>query len=51
MKTPTLVDKTGNTTNGDATDTFSATGRYVRITVTGASSGYASFYECKVFGL
>jgi hypothetical protein len=35
---------------GDTTDTFTATGRYVRVTVTGASAGFASFYECKVNG-
>jgi hypothetical protein len=46
----TVVDKSGNTTDGNTTDTFSATGQYVRINVTGASSGYASFYECQVFG-
>jgi fibronectin type 3 domain-containing protein len=48
----TAVDKTGNTTNGDTTDNFSATGRYVRITITGVTQagGYASFYECKVYG-
>ena len=46
----TVVDKTGNTTMGDTTDTFTATGRYVRVTVTGASAGFASFYECKVNG-
>jgi len=46
----TVVDKTGNTTNGDTTDSFTGTGRYVRITVTGSSAGYASFYECKVLG-
>jgi hypothetical protein len=47
----TAVDKTGNTTFGDTTDAFSATARYVRVTVTFASSsGWASFYECKVYG-
>jgi len=46
----TAVDKTGNTTIGDTSDTFSATARYVRITVTGSSSGWASFYECQVYG-
>ena len=48
----TKVDKTANTTNGDTSDSFAATGRYARITVTGCSSGaaYASFYECKVYG-
>ena len=45
----TVVDKTGNTTTGDTTDTFAATGRYVRVTVTGASAGWASFYECSVY--
>ncbi len=47
----TVVDKTGNTTKANTSDNFSATGRYVRITVTGASGGYASFYECEVFGV
>jgi fibronectin type 3 domain-containing protein len=49
----TLVDKTGNTTFGDTTNNFSATTRYVRITVTGttASGGFASFYECQIYGL
>ena len=46
----TVVDKSGNTTDGNTTDNFSATGRYVRINVTGSSSGYASFYECQVSG-
>ena len=46
----TVVDKSGNTTDGNTTDNFSATGRYVRINVTGSSTGYASFYECQVFG-
>lgn len=36
---------------GDSTDTFSATARYVRITVTGSSGGWASFYECSIYGL
>ena len=48
----TKVDKTGNTTNGNTSDSFTATGRYVRITVTGCSSGaaYASANEIKVYG-
>ena len=48
----TIIDKTGNTTYGDTSDSFTAIGRYVRITVTGSTSGaaYASFYECKVYG-
>jgi hypothetical protein len=47
----TVVDKTGNTTIGDTSDTFTATGRYVRITVTGCSdtAAWASFYECQVY--
>jgi hypothetical protein len=46
----TVVDKTGNTATGNTSDSFSATGRYVRITVTGASAGWASAYEFKVYG-
>jgi hypothetical protein len=46
----TVVDKTGNTATGDTSDSCSATGRYVRITITGASAGWASAYEFKVFG-
>ena len=47
----TVVDKTANTTLGDTSDPFTATARYVRVTVTFAStSGWASFYECKVYG-
>jgi hypothetical protein len=48
----TLVDKTGNTTFGDTTNTFSATTRYVRITVTACTyaQGYPSFYECQIYG-
>jgi alpha-glucuronidase len=48
----TAVDKTGNTAMGDTTDTFTATGRYVRITVTYCSvpTGAESFYECEVYG-
>jgi hypothetical protein len=46
----TVVDQTGRTATGDTIDNFSATGRYVRITVTGASAGWASFYEFKVYG-
>jgi hypothetical protein len=46
----TVVNKTNNVTNGNTSDAFSATNRYVRIYVTGASAGYASFYECQVFG-
>src|SRR5260221_8492901 len=46
----TVVDQTGRTATGNSTDNFSATGRYVRITVTGASAGWASFYEFQGFG-
>jgi hypothetical protein len=46
----TVIDKTGNTATGDTSDSFSATGRYVRITITGASAGWASAYEFKVYG-
>jgi hypothetical protein len=49
----TVVDKTGNTSTDNSTDTFSAVARYVRITVTGGSQvgGYPSFYECKIYGV
>ncbi len=53
MNFATVVDKSGNTTFGDTSDIFSATAkRYVRITVTSSTqlNGYASFYECSVFG-
>jgi fibronectin type 3 domain-containing protein len=47
----TAVDQTGRTVTGDSTDIFSASARYVRITVTGQNNGgWASFYECQVFG-
>ncbi|MBC8134068.1 MAG: discoidin domain-containing protein, partial [Deltaproteobacteria bacterium] len=44
-------DNTGNTTNGNTSNNITATARYVRITVTGSSSGgFASFFDVKVFG-
>lgn len=43
------IDKTGNTTFGDTSDSFTATARYVRVTVTGSTTGFASFYEVSVF--
>jgi hypothetical protein len=48
----TAVDQTGNTSTANTTNTFTATARYVRITVTGVvpSGGNASFYECLVYG-
>jgi hypothetical protein len=46
------VDKTNNTSTAQTqTDNFTATARYVRITVTGLQSGTtASFFEFRVFG-
>jgi len=48
----TVVDKSTNTLFGNTVDTFSAWARYVRITVTSCTqlNGYASFYECNVYG-
>src|SRR5258708_6025652 len=48
----TVVDKTANTTLADTSDNFSASGRYVRVTVTGstAAGAYASAHEIKVNG-
>ncbi|MGH8046494.1 MAG: glycosyl hydrolase, partial [Chthoniobacterales bacterium] len=44
------VDKTTNTTVGDSSDSFTATARYVKITIVGTSAGFASAYEFKIFG-
>ncbi|MBN1312985.1 MAG: discoidin domain-containing protein [Anaerolineae bacterium] len=50
----TVVDKTGNTSTSQVqTDNFTATARYVRITVVWAPTSpttWASFYEFRVFG-
>ncbi|WP_127578941.1 discoidin domain-containing protein [Paenibacillus koleovorans] len=46
----TVVDKSGNTTTGDTNDLFTATARYVRVTISGASTGWASFYDLQVYG-
>jgi alpha-L-fucosidase len=50
----TVVDKTGNTSSAQTQrDEFSASGRYVRLTVTGLPASpttWASFYEFRVFG-
>ena len=46
----TVVDKTANITFGDTSDSFAATARYVRVTVTGSTAGFASAYEISVFG-
>ena len=47
-----VLDKSGNTSTAqDQVDAFAASGRYVRITVTGLPAGaWASFYEFRVFG-
>ena len=47
-----VVDKTNNTSTAQTQrDNFTATARYVRITVTGLqSSTWASFWEFRVFG-
>jgi hypothetical protein len=48
-----LVNNTNNTTFGDTTNTFSASARYVRVYVTGVTptGGFASFYECQIYGI
>jgi hypothetical protein len=47
----TAVDKTNNTVMGNTTDIFTATGRYLRVTVTTSSNaGWAGFHECSVYG-
>jgi beta-glucosidase len=48
----TPIDRTTNATFGDTSDSFTATARFVRITVTGCTttSGQASAYEFKIFG-
>jgi hypothetical protein len=44
------VDKTSNTVTGDTSDSFPAiTTRYIRVTVTGSSAGFASINEVKVY--
>ncbi|NQX67245.1 discoidin domain-containing protein [Paenibacillus alba] len=48
----TILDKTQNTTAAARQrDKLVANARYVRVTVTGAQNGPASFYEMKVFGV
>lgn len=46
-----ILDRSNNTTQGTTTDTFNATYRYVRVTVTGSSysGGSASSYEFKIY--
>ncbi|MGH8047962.1 MAG: discoidin domain-containing protein, partial [Chthoniobacterales bacterium] len=45
-----VVDKTANTTTDFTTDNTTVQAQYVRITVTGTTQGFASFYDCSVFG-
>ena len=46
-----LVNNTNNAAYANTTDNFYTLARYLRVNVTGCSaSGYASFYECQVFG-
>ncbi len=48
----TVFDNTANTTFGDTSNAISGTARYVRVTVTGCTTGagQASFYDLKVIG-
>ena len=48
----TQADRTANSAYGDTSDSFTASARYLRITVTGCTSGsaYASMYEVTVYG-
>src|SRR5690606_4037896 len=45
-----VVDESGRTATGDSSDTMNESGRYVLITVTGSSAGWAGFYEVEVLG-
>jgi len=45
----TVVDKSDNTQTGTTTDTFSATGRYVRIYMPSSAGAWASIVECSVY--
>jgi hypothetical protein len=47
-----LVNNTNNTVTGAVTNSFSALARYVQVYATSCSlaSGFASFYECQIFG-
>lgn len=46
-----VVDKTANVVPDFTTDTFTpVAARYVRITVTGSTAGFASFFDVSVFG-
>jgi fibronectin type 3 domain-containing protein len=46
----TLIDRTDNTSPTTTSDLFSGTARYVRVTVTGGSADYPSFYDAQIFG-
>ncbi|WP_338285291.1 discoidin domain-containing protein [Luteolibacter sp. LG18] len=45
----TLVDRTGNTSTDTSVDSMSGVARYVRVVVTGSSTGYAAFYDVQVY--
>jgi hypothetical protein len=45
-----VVDQSARTALGDSSDSLSVTARYVRVTVTGSSAGWATAYEFKVYG-
>ena len=48
----TLMDATANAVQNTTSDNFSATARFVRVTVTGVTpaGGWVAFYECQIFG-
>ena len=46
----TLADRTGNTQPGTTLDALSGQARYVRVTVTGSSRGWAAIQQVGVFG-
>jgi hypothetical protein len=46
----TVVNKSTNTTDGPTSDSFTATARYVRVTVSKTSSGFVSAFEIGVYG-
>lgn len=47
----TLIDRTDNTNPGVTTDHFSGSARYLRVTVTGTSHGWASFHDAQIYGV
>ena len=46
----TALDRTTNAVRGPTVDSFAATGRCVRVFITGASSGRGSAFEIRVYG-